>query len=138
MDLEASLAHVRNSEVEFLTLRPPGSPFATLDRRVVVTGPAELVELARTGDRRALAGLVALLRDPDRAWAAAVMLAAMTGREAKIVDSFAARPQEWWAAVGATAHERWTTWLQQAGEQLVWDATRQVFQPAPPGEPAQG
>jgi hypothetical protein len=126
-NVEALLAHVRDSEIQFLTMRPPGSRFATLERRVVVTGPDELVDLARTGDRRVLDNLVDLLRQPDRAWAAVVVLAAMTGRESKLVESYATMPQQWWAALGETAHARWAAWLQQAGPHLVWDPARRVF-----------
>ena len=127
MDLSAPLSHVRNDEIEFATMRPPGSPFATLDRRVVVTGPARLAELARLGDPRILDELVALLRQPDRAWAAAVLLAAMTGRDSKVVESFATTPDRWWDAVGRTAHEQWSAWLDENRERLAWDQDRQIF-----------
>ena len=39
------LEAVRNDRVEFVTRRPPGSPFAALEREVVVTGPPELREV---------------------------------------------------------------------------------------------
>lgn len=114
MELKKLLAAVRNDRIEFATMRPPGSQFATLERRVVVTGPPELVELSASHDPQAVTHLVELLRDPERAWAAEVLLAAMTGREAKIVDAFAATPDQWWDAVGKTAYERWTAWLSQS------------------------
>src|SRR5690242_7939048 len=91
---------VQNDRIAFVTMRPPGSPFTTLDRRVVLTGPPEAQDLAATGDPRVLEALIALLRDPARAWAAEVVLAALTRREEKQVDSFAAAPDTWWAAVG--------------------------------------
>jgi hypothetical protein len=127
MSIEDLLEAVRNDRVEFVTTRPPGSRFALLGRRVVVTGPEELVELSRTGDPRVLEELVELLKEPDRAWAAEVLLAALTRREEEIVNSFAATPDEWWPAVGGTAHERWAEWLSGARGRLSWDAEEGNF-----------
>lgn len=121
------LGAVRNDLVEFVTVRPEGSTFATLERRVVVTGPPALVELSYTGDTGVLDGLIPLLKDRDRAWAAEVMLAAMTGHEAKLVDSFARDPDAWWEAMGTTAFDRWSAWLDERKERLSWDAQSHVF-----------
>jgi hypothetical protein len=121
------LAVVRNDRVEFATMRPPGSKFATLERRVFVTGPAELVELSKTGDVRVLEELVNILREPDRAWAAVVVLAAMTRRDEKTVDSFAAIPDRWWDWVGKTSYESWSAWLNRTKERLVWDSENKTF-----------
>jgi hypothetical protein len=114
MNLQDMLATVHNDRIEFVTARPPGSEFTTLERRVIVTGPPGLVELSTSDDPQALNHLVELLRDRDRAWAAEVLLAAITDHESKIVDAFAATPDQWWDAVGKTAHERWVTWLSQS------------------------
>jgi hypothetical protein len=114
MEMKDLLAAVRNDRIQFATLRPPGSQFTILERRVIVTGPPELVELSASHDPQVLTQLVELLRNPDRAWAAEVLLAAITDHESKIVDVFAATPDEWWDAVGKTAHERWVTWLSQS------------------------
>jgi hypothetical protein len=127
MELKNVLASVRNDRIEFVTMRPPGSEFVTLERRVVVSGPVELVNLSGTGDTQVLEERVKLLKEPDRAWAAVVLLAAMTRREEKIVDSFAATPNEWWDSVGKTAHERWSAWLSQTKGKLVWDSENKVF-----------
>ena len=108
-------------EAAFVTARRPGSPFATLDRRVVVTGPPALAELAAQHDRAVLTGLVELLRDPDRAWPAAVALSALTGRETDVVEAYAGRPRAWWDAAGVDAHERWGAWLEEVGDRLAWD-----------------
>jgi len=127
MKFENLLEAVKNDRVEFLTTRPPGSRFATLERRVVVTAPAELVELSRSGEVQVLNELVKLLKDPDRAWAAEVLLAAMTGIEEKMVDSFAASPDQWWSSVGNSAYERWANWLSEAKGNLVWNAEERRF-----------
>ena len=127
MELEEALAAVRNDRVQFVTFTPPGSVFATLERRVVVTGPPELVNFSKTGDVHVLDKLVNLLSESDRAWAAAVLLAAMTGQEAKTVDVFAAHPDQWWDAVGTTAQERWRNWLDETREKLVWDGEDSIF-----------
>ena len=127
MEHQNMLDAVQNDCIEFVTMRPPGSPFATLERRVVVTGPPELVALAESGEVAILDELVELLKEPERAWTAAVLLAAMTGREAKLVDVFASAPDEWWDAVGETAHGRWAAWLADARYRLIWDAEAGMF-----------
>jgi hypothetical protein len=125
--MENMLTSVRNDRIEFATMRPPGSRFAILERRVVVTNPPELVNLSKIGDPCVLDELVKLLREPDRAWAAEVLLAAMTGREEKIVDSFATAPDEWWTSIGKTAYNRWSKWLKESQGKLVWNPEKRVF-----------
>lgn len=127
MELRKMLEAVRNDRIEFATMRPSGSQFATLERRVIVTDPSELVNLSSMGDLRVLDELVELLKEPDRAWAAVVLLAAMTWREEKIVDAFAATPNEWWDSVGKTAYERWNKWLKEKKGKLVWESENKVF-----------
>ncbi|MEU0878255.1 hypothetical protein ABZ345_06620 [Lentzea sp. NPDC005914] len=119
---------VGRDEVVFATMRPHGSSSATLERRVVVLGPPELRELAESGDISVAEGLIGLLEDPSRAWAAQVLLAAMTGREEKLVESFQGRP-DWWDTVGKTAHARWRAWFD--GARLSWDADERRFVEAP-------
>jgi hypothetical protein len=127
MHWQALLFFVQGDRIAFLTARPENSPFVTLERRVVVTGPPELVELSRTGDVAVLDELVKLLDDPNRAWAAEVILAAMTGEEGKMVDSFATRPADWWKALGTTARERWRKWLAEVRDRLLWDPAAHAF-----------
>lgn len=127
MELKDMLAAVRNDRIEFVTMRPQESEFISLERRVVVTGPAELVSLSATGNVQVLEELVNILREPDRDWAAEVLLAAMTRREEKIVDSFAATPDRWRDAVGKTAYDRWSVWLSQTKHRLVWDSENKTF-----------
>ena len=127
MRIDEMLNSVQNDRIQFATLRPPGAKSALLERRVVITGPPELVELTKTGDTQILARLTNLLKDPARAWAAEVLLAALTRREEKLVDSFASDPGKWWEAVGQTAYERWSSWLNQRRSKLVWDSQESVF-----------
>jgi hypothetical protein len=118
---------VRNARIGFVTARPPGSPFATLDRRVIVTSPEEAVQLSHIGDVRVLDELARLLHDHDRAWAAVVILAALTRREEKLVESFASDPDEWWRALGQDAQARWSAWLSEKRDALAWDPGEQFF-----------
>jgi hypothetical protein len=127
MEFRDSLSFVRNDLIQFVTMQPPGSQFTTLERRVVITGPPELVKLSGSGDRRVLEELVGLLKSRDRAWAAMVLLAALTGREEKVVDAFATNPGEWWESVGKTAHARWSEWLTESREKLAWDSENRTF-----------
>jgi hypothetical protein len=127
MELQEMLKAVRNDRLEFVTMRPPDSKFTILDRRVVVTAPPELVELSRRGDPQVLVELIKLLHEPGRAWAAEVLLAALTGREADIVNAFAATPGQWWDSVGKTAQVRWGEWLGEARGKLIWDSKDRVF-----------
>ena len=127
MNLQEKLDSVRNDRIEFATMRPAGSQFATLERRVVVAAPPELVNLSLAGDPQVLDQLIELLKDPDRAWAAMVLLAAMTRREEKIADNYAAIPDQWWESFGKTAFERWSKWLEENRGKLVWDSENHIF-----------
>jgi hypothetical protein len=126
-DHSNSLAAVRDDGVRFVTTRPTGSRSATLERRVVVSGPPALVELTQHGTVADLEALVALLREPGRSWAAEVMLAAMTRREEKLVDAYQGRPDQWWADMGASAYDRWSHWLHDAKDRLAWQPAENLF-----------
>jgi hypothetical protein len=127
MELDKLIDAIHNDRIEFATMRPPGSRFALLERRVIIIAPSEAITLAHSGDIAALPALVDLLTDPDRAWAAVVVLAAMTGREAKMVDTYAGNPAGWWTTLGETAHDRWSTWLNEIQDDLVWDDENKIF-----------
>jgi hypothetical protein len=127
MDLNESLTSVRNDLIQFVTVNPSDSQFTSLGRRVVITGPPELLELTRAGDVRVLDELVALLKDKDRAWAAVVLLSALTRREEEIVNAFANSREKWWDAVGNTAYDCWSRWLNESRAQLIWDADSRAF-----------
>lgn len=121
------LAPVQNDRIQFASMRPPGSRSAALERSVQVVGPPDAVRLAESGDRALLDELVPLLSVRDRAWAAEVMLAALTGVEADLVASYTGKPETWIDGLGATAPARWKTWLDQHRAQLVWDASSRSF-----------
>ena len=127
MTADDSLTSVRNDRIQFATMRPPNSRSVTLDRRVRIVGPPDLVQIARSGDLQHVADLIALLRDPDRAWAAEVMLASMTGQEEKMVDAYQRDPDKWQDTLGRTAHERWTTWFEGVRDRLMWNADEGMF-----------
>lgn len=127
MHPEQRMTAVHNARIQFASFRPPGSRYASLDRRVTVVAPPELVELARTNDVTILDQLVELLSDRDRAWAAEVVLAAMTGQEADLVASYSDPPERWLDTQGATAAARWRSWLAAHRAQLSWDAELRSF-----------
>src|SRR3954453_19217929 len=108
-------------------MRPRGATTATLERRVVLTGPPEVRDLAEIGDVRVLDALVDLLHDPARAWAAEVVLAALTLEDGKLVDTFSGRPQDWWEVAGRAAHERWSAWLRRRRDRLTWNGEDGAF-----------
>jgi hypothetical protein len=127
VDLHDLLEAVQNDRVAFVSTRPEGSPFAVLERQIIVTGPPELVELSRSGRVAALDHLAQLLRDSHRAWAAHVLLAAMTGVDEKEVDTFATMPDRWWTEMGGAVHDRWRSWLAEHKDKLRWNAEENVF-----------
>ncbi len=127
MEWKKLLESVSDEKIQFITARPERSEFAILDRQVVVTGPPELVRLRRTGNLQVLTELINLLKKPSRAWAAEVLLAAMTRREEDIVNAFAKDRHGWWNSVGKTAYERWSQWLNEINGKLIWDSTNEVF-----------
>jgi hypothetical protein len=121
------LVSISNDQIRFATAPSEETLFPTLGRVVVVIGPREAVTIAGSGDKDILRKLVAKLREPTSAWAAEVVLAAMTGHEADIVNSYAADPKGWWESLGKTAYERWSKWLHEVESNLVWDPQRKVF-----------
>ncbi len=118
---------VTNERIEFVTTPDESAPLPVAGRRVIVTGPSEAVRLSNLGDVRVLPELAQLLRDPQRAWAAEVMLAALTQNEANVVNAFATHPEQWQESVGQNAYERWSTWLEARKGKLSWDKEANVF-----------
>jgi hypothetical protein len=125
-DLARLLDAVRDRDVQFASLAP-ASP-ATFDRRILVVAPPEMVELTGTGDVSALDGLVDLLAEPGRAWAAQVALSAMTRRDERLVEAAQSSPGEWLDdPVGRGAQARWAEWLAECRDRLSWDPDTRAF-----------
>jgi hypothetical protein len=129
---DSRLDQVTDAAIEFASMRPPGSRFATLERKIVVTAPEAVAPLSKSGDVTLLDELVALLGDGSRRWAAFVVLAAMTGRHAQIVDTYATQPDAWRASFGGEAQTEWRAWLDEHRDALVWDDQQGSFVLAPP------
>lgn len=127
MELAQMLNAVSNDNIEFVTARREDAALPTAQRKVIVTAPPELVELSKAGDVNVLEKLIELLPDRNRAWAAEVLLAALTGNEANIVNAFAAEPNSWQESIGKNAYERWNRWLKARKRNLVWDARAGAF-----------
>ena len=123
------LQAVRNDRIQFATMRPPEATLPTRGRRVVVTAPPEAVTLATRGDLAVLDELVPLLADPERAWAAEVMLAALTGHESDFVNDLQGAPEGFAGSLGKGAKDRWQTWLDGVRGTLRWDAASRQFIP---------
>lgn len=127
----AWLAAVQSDRIQFATYRPQGSRFSTLERRVKITAPPELVALAASGDATVLDELLPLLREPRRAWAAEVLLAALTGHDEKAVDSYARTPTAWWQSLGPRAHRYWSQILDDNRGRWTWDEKAGRFVASP-------
>jgi len=118
---------LHQDEIDFATMRPPGSKSAVLERQIVVTAPPEAVTLSQSNDLQVVEQLIEALGQPQYAWAAEVMLAAMTGRESKSVESFAATPDDWVDTLGKNAQTRWSEWFEASRDKLNWDADKKMF-----------
>ena len=118
------LDDVRSGDVRFATMPDPRP---SLERRIVVTAPPELVRVTASGDPAVLDFLVGLLTDRSRAWAAEVALAAMTRHDEMIVAAYSATPREWLRTLGPTAQRQWQEWLDEHRDRLSWDAETRVF-----------
>ena len=121
------VATLRSDTIQVATYRPPDSPFATLDRRVVIVAPESAKQLSTLGDPAVLDELVPLLDDPERAWAAHVLLAALTRNDEKTVDVYARQPAEWWKVFGPSARRSWQAFLDEHRGHLTWDAELGAF-----------
>jgi hypothetical protein len=126
------LDEVRDETIEFASMRPPDSRLAVLERKIVITSPEAVAVISRSGDVTLLDELVALLGDGSRRWAAFAVLAAMTGRHAEIVDTYATTPDTWRRTFGAGAEAEWRSWLDAHRAALVWDERQSSFVLAEP------
>jgi len=112
------LALLRAAPVDFATTS--GGTGTPAQRRVVVVGPEAVLDLIAAPTLDLLDALVAALGDATTAWPAEVLLAALTGREAEIVDAFARMPEAWLATQRAAALAAWSAWLARDRDRLEW------------------
>lgn len=118
---------VNNKTIRFATFRPPGSSFATLERQIKITAPDSVVELIRLADTSLLPSLIEFLKTPKKAWAAEIILTAITETDGKILESFSGNPSTWWGTIGVNAFNKWNTWYSKNKNKIVWDEKMQIF-----------
>lgn len=121
------LSSIDNQNIQFATMRPPGSAFATLERKVVIIAPKAAVNLTKIDDAALIPALIELLQNSQKAWAAEILLTAITGGDGKIVESFSGSSDEWWDNVGQNAYGKWHNWHQENKENIVWSKSEKIF-----------
>jgi hypothetical protein len=121
------VASLRSATIRVATYRPPNSQLATLERKVTIIGPDEAKRLEAVGDPAILDELLPLLDDPERAWAANVLLAKLTQSDEKTVDIYAAQPDRWWQTFGPHARQSWQRFLDEHRGLLVWNSGMAVY-----------
>ena len=124
---DADLLIIRNDAIQFANYRPPGATLPTRGRKIMIIGPPEAVRLARSGDLHLIDRLLPLLADPDRAWAAEVMLSAMTGHDSDLVLDYEKEPSEFFKDFGEGLEQAWQKWLAEVRDKLQWDDTVHRF-----------
>ncbi|MEO8699043.1 MAG: hypothetical protein ABI867_03335 [Kofleriaceae bacterium] len=118
---------LRSDTIQLVTYRPPGSTFAVLDRRVMITGPADAKRLTELGEVAILDQLVPLLDDPERAYAASAVLAQLTQHDEKTVEVYATDRAGWWTTFGPSARRTWQAFLDEHRGELAWDPETHAF-----------
>jgi hypothetical protein len=116
-----------SAPITFVTTMADADPSMPRGRQVVVAGPPAVMDLLAAPDVTLLAALVANLHEPATAWPAEVVLAALTGRDADIVDAFARSPNEWLATLRESAEQAWRAWLTAHRASLVWSPAKRRF-----------
>jgi len=118
---EADLQMIRNDTIKFGNYRPPEATLPTRGRKIMILGPADAVRLAHSGDLHVVDSLVPLLADPDRAWAAEVMLSAMTGHDSDLVLDYESNAGDFLKDFGHGLEDAWKKWLAEFRDRLQWD-----------------
>jgi hypothetical protein len=92
------------------------------DLRIFIQSSSRIYKLSNFNDLRILDELINLLDEPDRAWAAHVVLAKMLGVTG--IDPWIPwiQPDEWWEQEGKTlkAKQKWTEYLEKIKPTMVW------------------
>jgi len=127
MDTKRMLNAVTDEKIQFVTAPSKSSVLPTTERRIIITGPPELLPFLSLGDPLVLDELIALLPDPYRGWAAEVVLASLTHHDEDVVNAFAAQPRQWQATIGGSAQKRWKEWLEPRRARLAWHSEAHAF-----------
>lgn len=118
---------VDNKTIQFVSYRPSGSAFAILDRKISITGPPEVLELVDDADAHLLPALIDLLKDPQKAWAAAIILTSLTAGDGKVIESFSGEAEKWWEAIGTNVYQYWNNWYEENKNNIQWNQSKKIF-----------
>jgi hypothetical protein len=118
---------VDNKTIQFVSFRPSGSAFALLDRNIKIVGPSAVLNLVEKANIALLPALINLLKDPEKAWAAAIILTSITGADGKLIESFSNEPGKWWESIGVNTYEHWNNWYLENKNNIQWDRSKKIF-----------
>jgi hypothetical protein len=106
---------------------PPPIPISTgpMERessRVFIQGPSKVYQLSNINEPKILDGLLKLMDNPDRAWAAHIVIAKMLGISGLITSVDMISPQNWWELEGKTgkAKQAWIDYLKKIKPTMQW------------------
>jgi len=127
MTWEPLLKSVNNKTIQFASYSPERSAFAVLERNIIVTGPDSVLQLLQAGDTAILPSVIDLLKESTKAWAAEIILTALTAGDAKVIESFNDDPQKWWETVGANSYAYWNSWYIKNKDSIEWNSDTGKF-----------
>lgn len=130
MPTSDELKAIRNDNIQYVTYTHPddyGQIPPEMFRQVGVSAPPEAVALIESGDLRAFDVLLPMLDDPDRNWAAFVILVALTGTQAETVTMFEHAKDFQGSNTQVKARKEWEEWLAKFRAQLHWSPKRKQF-----------
>jgi hypothetical protein len=109
----------------FISSPPPGWTTDSIlypEVRIFIINPPKVYWLSNSNDRRILEELINLLDDPNRAWAANIILSKMLGIAGINSRIDQITPSQWWEIKGKTkkAKQEWTQYLQNLQSSMVW------------------
>jgi hypothetical protein len=115
----SELEHIEVDEKKVNPELFPGYPRLLTQDVIQIENPPELVELSNIPDQRILDELVKLLDEPNRGWAAHILIGKLLGHYAVSFDS----KEKWWEEEGKTgkAKQAWTTYIQKVKPTMEWD-----------------
>jgi hypothetical protein len=97
-------------------------PVERRSSRVFIQSPSKVYQLSNINDPKILDELTKLLDNPERAWAAHVVLAKMLGITGFATSVDMISPQQWWETEGKTgkAKQTWTDYLKKIKPTMQW------------------